>query len=131
MAADSTAPWAEPVMQTAEDLAALPDDAWRHELLRGRLVRMSPTGLQHGVIAMRVARALSEFVEEHDLGRVAGAETGFLISRPGRPSPGICRTTWRWPLRDSWQRWIGRAMFLAASSARTRISTIGYSPRSR
>jgi Uma2 family endonuclease len=40
---------------------------------------MSPAGAEHGVVALRVALYLAEFVERHDLGVVFAAETGFKI----------------------------------------------------
>ena len=85
MLTDRAAPWAEPVLLTAEDLARMPDDAWRYELVHGRLVRMPPAGFDHGSIALDLATAVNTFVREHDLGRVVAAETGFLVSRPGEP----------------------------------------------
>jgi Uma2 family endonuclease len=58
-------------------------DIGRCELLYGELVMMSPAGLEHGVVALRIGRFLSEFVESVDLGVVPAAETGFkLESKP-------------------------------------------------
>jgi Uma2 family endonuclease len=90
MTHDSGAPWAEPVPEagmpmTVDELARLPDDACRYELVEGRLVRMSPTGGRHGRISLRLGAVLNSFVEAHGLGCVTGAETGFLLSRPGEP----------------------------------------------
>src|SRR5438270_6045794 len=82
---ETLAPWAEPVLMTAEDLARLPDDEWRYELVEGRLVRMSPTGGQHGRIVMALLRAVDRFVEEKELGEIFPAETGFWISPAGEP----------------------------------------------
>jgi Uma2 family endonuclease len=45
------------------------------------LVLMSPAGFEHGYIALALGRILANFVSEHDLGRVLGAETGFQIAR--------------------------------------------------
>jgi len=42
---------------------------------------MSPAGFEHGSIVMNVTLALGGFVKQHRLGRVAGSETGFRISR--------------------------------------------------
>jgi len=79
------APWAEPVLMTAEELLRLPDDEWHYELVEGRLVRMSPTGGRHGSVDMALLRAVDRFVEEHHLGQVYPAETGFRISAEGGP----------------------------------------------
>lgn len=83
MARDAAAPWAEQVLMTAEDLMALPDGARHYELVQGRLVRMPPTGLEHGALALRLGAALLQFADEGELGLVTGAETGFLVSPPG------------------------------------------------
>lgn len=85
MVVDAVAPWAELVLFTAEDLAALPDDAWHYELVQGRLVRMPPSGLDHGGISVTLAAAVKRFVDDRALGFVAGAETGFNVTRPGEP----------------------------------------------
>lgn len=85
MVSDAVAPWAEPVLHTAEDLLRMPDDAWRYELVQGRLVRMPPAGLEHGAISVDLATAIRTFVHEQRLGRVFGAETGFLVSAPDDP----------------------------------------------
>lgn len=82
---ESIAPWAEPVLMTAEDLLKLPSDGWRYELVDGRLVRMSPTGRGHGRIVMTLLRAIDRFVEDGGLGEVLPPETGFWISSPGEP----------------------------------------------
>ena len=63
---------------TADELLAM-GDIGRCELLYGQLVMMSPAGAEHGVVALRFGRYLSDFVEQHDLGVVFAAETGFKI----------------------------------------------------
>jgi Uma2 family endonuclease len=69
---------AHPV-QTAEQLL-LAGDIGRCELIRGELAMMLPTGGRHGQVAMRIGRALDEFVSHHGLGEVLAAETGFVLS---------------------------------------------------
>jgi Uma2 family endonuclease len=64
---------------TAEQLAALPDDGNRYELVQGELKMMSPAGGRHGRIAMKLSRRIGNFVEQHQLGETFAAETGFLI----------------------------------------------------
>jgi Uma2 family endonuclease len=58
---------------------SLPDA--RAELVRGEVVRLTPAGGEHGVIALRIGARLLAFVEAHDLGAVCAAETGFLVAR--------------------------------------------------
>jgi Uma2 family endonuclease len=68
---------------TADELLTLPSfvngSDRRYELIKGALKIMSPTKPLHGVICARLAARLVSFVEEHDLGEVFGAETGFLV----------------------------------------------------
>jgi Uma2 family endonuclease len=67
-------------LMTAEELAQLPDDGWRYELIRGVLHRMAPAGDEHGEVAMRLGWRLAQYVEAHELGVVYAAETGFRLS---------------------------------------------------
>lgn len=67
---------------TADELARIPDDDHRYELVAGRVIRMSPTGGVHGCLVLRLGSFLREHVETHNLGRVM-TETGFkLASNP-------------------------------------------------
>ena len=75
------------VPMTAEELFDLPDDDYKYELVQGELIRMAPTGGEHGVLTIRIGRILDEYVEAHDLGVCSGAETGFILQR----SPDIVR----------------------------------------
>jgi Uma2 family endonuclease len=65
---------------TADELLTMPQDHNRHELVQGELRTMTPTGHEHGRIVVRLAWRLARFVEEHDLGVVYAAETGFKIA---------------------------------------------------
>jgi Uma2 family endonuclease len=64
---------------TAEQLLQMP--ALEHcELVRGEIIKMSPTGLEHGRVANRISVRLGVFVEQHQLGIVTTAEAGFQIA---------------------------------------------------
>ncbi|MGH9762161.1 MAG: Uma2 family endonuclease [Blastocatellia bacterium] len=65
---------------TAEDLLMKPEDGFRYELIEGELVRMAPTGGQHGVVVVNITAPLASHVKTYGLGVVCGAETGFRIS---------------------------------------------------
>jgi Uma2 family endonuclease len=65
---------------TADTLFAMPDDGLRHELVRGAIRTMTPTGGLHGIIVVRITAALYEHVEAQQLGYVFGAETGFRLA---------------------------------------------------
>jgi Uma2 family endonuclease len=66
---------------TAQELFELPPDHLRHELVRGELVTMPPTGDIHGARTGRITLRLGEFIDKHNLGLFFGAETGFLLAR--------------------------------------------------
>ena len=57
----------------------MPEDGFRYELVKGELIRMSPTGHEHGVVAMNIAGPLHQLVKSNNLGAVYAAETGFII----------------------------------------------------
>ncbi len=66
---------------TAAELERMPQRDERVELRKGEIVRMSPAGHEHGVVALAIGSALREFVRRHKLGKAYGAETGFTLSR--------------------------------------------------
>ncbi len=111
MAQDTTprAPWAEPVPghdhMTAEELWALPEDGWLYELVEGRLMRMRPPGGTHGEVAANLLVALGSFVQQHHLGRVLAAETGFQLGpNTVRAADVAFVSAARVPARDDAQR---------------------------
>ena len=66
-------------MKNAEQLALLPDDGFRYELIAGELMMMSPAGGRHGRVAVRVNKLLAIHVDDNELGATFSAETGFQI----------------------------------------------------
>ena len=64
---------------TAEDLWKIVADGSRYELSKGELLPMTPIGLRHGQIAVKIARKLSEFVDAGGLG-IVGVEIGFKLA---------------------------------------------------
>ena len=61
--------------------AALSLDSGRSELVEGELRMMAPAGGRHGRVAMNCGRLLANHVDEHKLGVVYAAETGFVLAR--------------------------------------------------
>jgi Uma2 family endonuclease len=67
---------------TADELLRMPDDGYKYELVAGRLVKMTPPGTLHGVVALRLGAAILSYVDQHGLGVVL-VESGFkLASNP-------------------------------------------------
>ena len=51
------------------------------ELIDGRIIPMSPTGNEHGIIEMKLATALMAFVSAKKLGWLTGGEAGIYTRR--------------------------------------------------
>ncbi len=68
------------VRVTAEQLAAMPSDGHRWELVAGELRKMTPAGWKHGAIVGRLHGWLFNHANTHSLGIVLAAETGFLLT---------------------------------------------------
>ena len=68
-------PW-----KTEDDLAALPDNDRRHELVAGVIVEEPLPMALHDRVRRRLERVLEAFVESHRLGEVFG-EAGYLLAR--------------------------------------------------
>lgn len=73
---------------TDDALMALPRDGQKSELLAGELV-VSPTGFQHGYLALRLASALMDFALNHRLGVVVDSSTGFRMKDGDCLSPDV------------------------------------------
>ncbi len=56
-------------------------DLGRTELVRGEIVRMSPTGFTHGYIESNFAAVLKTFVQQQKTGRVSSGEVGIYTGR--------------------------------------------------
>jgi Uma2 family endonuclease len=65
---------------TGEELAQM-GDIGPCELVRGRIVSMSPTGDEHGGVEILIGSALLAFVKTHNLGRVRVGEVGVYVER--------------------------------------------------
>jgi len=65
---------------TAEQLLQRSSELGRCELIKGELIEMVPPGRPHGVLAVRIAAPMHNFVENHDFGEVM-VESGYLLAR--------------------------------------------------
>ena len=68
-------------LMTAEMLEVLPNDGRRLELVKGELIELMASGGEHGMCTHRLSARLGVFVEDHELGEVFAAETGFIVDR--------------------------------------------------
>jgi Uma2 family endonuclease len=65
---------------SADQFAAMPDDGFAHELIRGEVITMSLPGGRHGKIASRIGRLLGNYTDTRNLGDVY-SEVGYLVER--------------------------------------------------
>jgi len=65
---------------TGEELLAM-GDIGRCELIYGEVLKISPSGFEHGSVTALLAHLLSTWNDRHKLGVVLGAETGFRLER--------------------------------------------------
>jgi len=65
---------------TGEELYNL-GDIGPCELVKGRIVKMSPTNTTHSIIESELIRLLGNFVRERDIGEVMGGEIGIYTGR--------------------------------------------------
>jgi len=65
---------------TAEELFQMSGHE-RRELVKGELRTMAPAGFDHGLIIVNLTLLLGSHVQAHKLGFVAGAETGYALTR--------------------------------------------------
>jgi Uma2 family endonuclease len=65
---------------TADELFRMPNDSYhRYELVKGRLLTMSPPGSLHGLLVSRLNVALAVHVEANRLGVVLTGDSGFHL----------------------------------------------------
>jgi len=66
---------------TAEEYGRLEDDGRLTELVRGRVVEMNRPFTSHGFYINRIAFLLTQFVEQHQVGRIVVGDAGLITQR--------------------------------------------------
>lgn len=66
---------------TAEEYARLPDRGVPTELVRGEVIESNVPNPRHGEIILRVGQALMNYLDQHPVGRVSGADGGIITER--------------------------------------------------
>ena len=69
-----------PGLMTAEELFRLPDDGFRYELVRGRLMRIDPSGSRSSRVSRRIGTLLDTFITSNQLGICGDADWGFKLA---------------------------------------------------
>ena len=65
-------------LMTAEELANMPDDGVRHELIKGELLTMPVPKLLHGYVTINLSVLLHSHIKANNLGLLVG-ESGFHL----------------------------------------------------
>jgi Uma2 family endonuclease len=66
------------------------------ELINGKVVAMSPAGGTHGAVINRIQFQLRLYIEEHPIGELFGAETGFRFGDDLRGTDAAFVSLERW-----------------------------------
>jgi Uma2 family endonuclease len=82
-ATQSTRQWTE------EDLQALPDNGYIHEVINGELIISPKNSFEHADICIRLATALNAHARSHRSGVVLDSSTGFWMSNRNCRAPDI------------------------------------------
>ena len=64
---------------TVDEFFKIAHSLGRCELVDGEIKLMEPAGGEHGNLAIKIGSRLNVFVEEHNLGAVFAAETGYIL----------------------------------------------------
>ena len=67
-------------LMTAEELLDMPDDGHIYELVRGELVKLMGTGLEHAYIADNCYGNIRDYVMGANLGRVFTTQLGYRLA---------------------------------------------------
>ena len=65
---------------TAEEFFQLPDSGRPTELVRGKIIEMTPPGFRHGRVSFRVGHIIGNFNDDYDVGHVV-VESGVITER--------------------------------------------------
>lgn len=74
---------------TDEEFMALPSDGHRYELVKGEVVDMGNSGMEHGYLACLLGAELTAFVRQNKLGVICDSSTAFTLKNGNKRSPDI------------------------------------------
>ena len=66
---------------TAEEYGRLPDDGRLTELVRGRIIELNRPFTSHGFYMNRIDYLMTQFVEQHRIGRIVVGDAGMVTQR--------------------------------------------------
>lgn len=66
---------------TAEAFLDLPDDGQSTELVKGKVVAMTPPGQPHGLVCIEIGFILRTYLATHNIGRAVGNDSACITER--------------------------------------------------
>ncbi len=73
---------------TIEDLTKMPIDGRKYELVDGETL-VSPTGMRHSEIAVKISHIFATFLEKSPIGKVYSADVGIILPNENLRSPDV------------------------------------------
>ena len=73
---------------TVEDLLKMPEDGQKYELVNGEIV-VSPTGMNHSEITVKILRIIAAFLDDHPIGKVFNPDLGIWFPNGNLRSPDV------------------------------------------
>jgi len=71
---------------TIDDMYHLPKDGQKYELVDGDVL-VSPAGVLHGEIALKIAHIIATFLDDHPIGKLYGENVGLIFPTGNLRSP--------------------------------------------
>jgi Uma2 family endonuclease len=73
---------------TIEDMYHMPKDGRKYELVDGEIV-VSPAGMYHAEIVIKIVRIIATFLDDTPIGKVFGANVGLILPNGNLRSPDV------------------------------------------
>jgi Uma2 family endonuclease len=73
---------------TIDDMYHMPKDGQKYELVDGEIV-VSPAGIYHAEIVIKIAHIIATFLDDHPIGKVFGDNVGLIFPTGNLRSPDV------------------------------------------
>ena len=73
---------------TIDDMYHMPKDGRKHELVDGEIV-VSPAGMYHAEIVIKIIRILATYLDDHPIGKIYGDNVGLIFPNGNLRSPDV------------------------------------------
>ena len=73
---------------TIDDMYHMPKDGRKYELVDGEVV-VSPAGMYHAEIVIKIAHIIATFLDDHPVGKIYGDNTGVIFPNGNLRSPDV------------------------------------------